>query len=102
MRSSGRKQYICVTCRIIPEAGRFTAICKELGTASCGKTVDEAITNIKEAIEVDLSALEHHGERARFFKQRGIRLSDQPIKSSKPVKADVGEFVSRQNILLHA
>lgn len=66
--------YITVTVRIQREGEHFSAHCVELGTASCGETLDEAFENIKEAVQVHLNALEKLGERPRFFKEHGIRV----------------------------
>lgn len=94
-----RPHYICVTFSIVPEEGKYTAYCEELGTATCGDSIDEAIKNIREAILVDLNTMEHYGERARFFSKRGIRVYNRPIGTTrKPVNPKIGEFVTRQNI----
>jgi predicted RNase H-like HicB family nuclease len=94
-----RKHYICVTYKIMPEEGKFTAICEELGTATCGDSMDEAIKNINEAILVDLNTLENYGERARFFRERGIRMYSRPVGASrKPLSLRMGEYGTRQNI----
>jgi len=68
------QRYISVTVRIQREGDQFSAHCVELGTASCGGSLDEVFENIKEAIEVHLSALERLRERPRFFREHGIRL----------------------------
>ena len=92
-------RYICVTFNIVPEDGQYSAVCPELGTASCGETVDEAVKNIREAVLVDLNTLEHFGERERFFSKRKIRMYSRPIESAgKPLTPKVGEFITRQNI----
>ena len=45
------------------EDGKFTATVPELpGCISSGKTRDEALKNIKEAIEAYVESLEKHGE----------------------------------------
>jgi predicted RNase H-like HicB family nuclease len=69
------RRFIRVTIAITEEkGGGFSAVCNELGTASCGDTLDEVRKNILEAIEVHLNALESCGERNRFFKSKNIKL----------------------------
>lgn len=45
------------------EDGKFTAIVPELpGCLSCGDTRDEALKNVKEAIEAYIESLQKHNE----------------------------------------
>lgn len=76
--------YITVTFIIRPEDGQFAAYCKELGTATCGDTFQEAFDNIIEAVEVDLGSLEELGERPRFFQERKIKLRRYQKRSREP------------------
>lgn len=66
--------YISLTLEIRREDGQFAAYCRELGTATCGDTFEEAHKNIVEAVTLDLNTLEDIGERERVFKERGIRI----------------------------
>lgn len=66
--------FIVLTEIVEKEDDQFVSTCPELGTASCGDTIEEAFANLEEAIEVHLSALEETGERDRFFSERGIKL----------------------------
>jgi predicted RNase H-like HicB family nuclease len=73
--------YISLTLEIRREDGQFAAYCRELGTATCGDTFEEAHKNIVEAVTLDLNTLEDIGERERVFKERGIRIqSDRDDK----------------------
>lgn len=78
--------YIDVTTVVEREGDQFVSVCPELGTASCGDTVQEALDNLKEAIEVHLNGLEEVGERERVFEERGIRVvsvsSDSPLEGN--------------------
>ena len=49
---------ILLTQVVTEEDGQYVSHCPELGTVSCGSTLDEAFANLEEAIEVHLSALE--------------------------------------------
>ena len=68
------EQYILLTLEIKKEDGQYAAYCRELGTATCGDTLDEAQDNIVQAVILDLNTLEDIGERDRFFKERGIKV----------------------------
>jgi len=89
MRKATR--YITVTVEIEEADGQYAARCVELGTASCGDTLEEAFTNIKEAMAVDLNALEEVGEREEFFKERGIKIRERVQREHplmKPVSSE--------------
>ena len=66
--------FIILTEVVEKEGDQFVSTCRELGTASCGDTIEEAFSNLEEAIEVHLSALEETGERERVFTERGIEV----------------------------
>ena len=80
-RSTG---YITLTIAIEEADSQYAAHGIELGTASCGDTFDEAFENIKEAVTVDLNALEEAGERAQFFNEHGIEIK-QHIEEDVPL-----------------
>lgn len=61
-----------LTYVIKAEDRQYSAVCQELDTASCGDTVEEALANLEEAIEVDLATLADFGELDRFLTERGI------------------------------
>ena len=50
-------KYLGFTVVVIPEQGQFASWCPELEIASQGDTVDEAIANIKEALELRIEGL---------------------------------------------
>jgi len=66
--------YIVVTFHVREEDGQFVSLCPELGTASCGDTVDEAFRNISEATIQYLNAIEANGERERIGRDVDICL----------------------------
>ena len=75
-------RYIKLTALVEPEDDGFVTICPELGTASCGDTVKEALDNLREAIEVHLNGLEEVGTTARVFNERGIEVFERPDEPS--------------------
>ena len=84
------KGYIMLTLCVRQEGDRWVGDCVELGTASCGDTVERAFDNVKDACIVHLNALEQLGERERFFKQHGIRIRHaRPRATSKLIEPGV-------------
>ncbi len=84
------QRYIDLTFVISEEDGQYAAYCLELGTASCGDTLDEAVKNINDAVALDLNTLEDTGERARLFRERGIKIKVyRGAKRAVPVKRAV-------------
>ena len=85
--------YIILTLVVEEEEGDglFAAHCSELGTATCGTTIDEAFANLEEAVEVHLNALEEVETRERVFQEMGITIHSllpANYESSVPVKVD--------------
>jgi predicted RNase H-like HicB family nuclease len=68
------------------ESNRWTAECKELGTATFGNSIEDARHKIEEAIGLHLNTLEEVGERERFFKEHKIKLH---TKQPDSIKVDV-------------
>jgi predicted RNase H-like HicB family nuclease len=67
--------YIRVTVFFEQEKdSRWTAECKELGTATFGNTFEEAREFIEVAILMHLNALQKNKQIDRFFKENGIRV----------------------------
>jgi predicted RNase H-like HicB family nuclease len=81
MRSPG---YIAVTLKFQKEGRRWTAFCEELGTAAYGRSIQEALVRIKEAVVLHLNTLEEVGEWERYFRDHGIK-----IYQHKPKQKDI-------------
>ena len=90
--------YIVVTFHVHDEDDQFVSLCPELGTASCGDTVDEAFRNIKEATSQYLNAIEASGERERIFRKRNIPIYPGVPEDRRLVPANDKDFVS-SNVL---
>ena len=65
---------VILTEMVEPDSGKFASYCLELGIASCGDTEQEAYDRIREAIELQLNALEEMGLREQEFEERGIEV----------------------------
>jgi predicted RNase H-like HicB family nuclease len=72
------KGYILLTGYAEDEDGLFASYCPELGTASCGDTLIEALDNLGEAIDVHLQGLADVGELEQTLRARQIRVESQP------------------------
>ena len=70
--------YVVLTGLVEKEGDQFVSYCRELGSSSCGDTVDEALDNLGDAIEVHLNALKETGELERVFRERNIRIDAGP------------------------
>ena len=71
---SVERRTVVLTCVVEKEGTQFVSYCEELGTSSCGDTIEEAFENIEEAIEVHLDALDEVGELGRVFRERAIEV----------------------------
>lgn len=66
--------YIILTVQFRKEGRRWTARCLELGTATFGRSLEEAKSRMEEAILLHLNTLEDVGGRERFFAEHKIRV----------------------------
>ena len=73
--------HVILTGLVDKEEDQFVSYCRELGTASCGDTIDEALENLGEAIEVHLKGLEETGELRSVLRERNIRINEGPPTS---------------------
>ena len=72
------KGYVVLTGTVEPEDGMFVSYCPELGVASCGDTVEEALDNLGDALTVHISALEEIGELERVFHENQLKVITAP------------------------
>lgn len=89
--------YIVLTVVFKFEDDVWAAECKELGTATLGETIQEAESDIQEAILLHLNTLEQTGEQEAFFLEHGIRVySAQPQKMHIDLPFDPNVFVTQK------
>jgi predicted RNase H-like HicB family nuclease len=91
-------QYIEVTFEFTEEDGMYAATCRELGTASCGDTLDEAVRNIRDAVTLHIDSLTELGKLERVLSEQGVHVR-RPDAASTPVPSlavPVGVLVFRQ------
>ena len=62
----------------------FAAYCKELGTTSCGTTLEEATTNIKDAVLLHLDELELMGVKEQRLREGGAKVRTRRVANKAP------------------
>jgi len=77
-------EYIILTFVVEREGEYHVSSCLELGTASFGRDIDEALENLADATEVYLNTLEDLGERRLVLNQKAVR-----VYSYKPAELEV-------------
>ncbi len=80
--------YVVLTGTVEPEDGMYVSYCPELGVASCGDTVEEALDNLGDALSVHLEALEGIGELERVLKEKRLQVITAP-KPTQSVSVSV-------------
>ena len=72
---------VVLTSVVEPEGEMFVSTCIELGTASCGDTIQEHSKTLRR-LSPSLEALEELGETERVFHERGIEILRSPIEET--------------------
>lgn len=89
--------HIVLTLLVHKENGQYVSECSELGTASCGDTIDEAFHNIREATLLYLNSIEEAGERERILRRKGVQIylgpSHEAVTSVRVNTADTVGFL---------
>lgn len=71
------QKHIIVSEQIWKEGGMYTSHCPELDIASCGKTVDEARKNLREALEIFIEETHNMGTLKDLLEEAGYDLSSE-------------------------
>ncbi|WP_245529346.1 type II toxin-antitoxin system HicB family antitoxin [Methanofollis liminatans] len=74
-REAGEMKRSALTAVLREEDGVYVSECPELGVATCGDTPEEALVNLKEAVEVYLENAKEPGLDGRGA---GVRAEDAP------------------------
>ena len=77
--------YVALTGTIEPEDDGFNAYCPELGVATCGDTVEEALDNLGDAIGLQILELADIGRLERDFREKGITVKAGPLPAESVV-----------------
>lgn len=67
-------RYIECTFSVSEEEGGFSSVCSELDIASCGDTLEEAISNLQEAVSLTVDVLREDGVLTRVLREKGVRI----------------------------
>lgn len=90
-------RYIVVTYLVKPEDGQYASFCPELGTASCGATIEEALEGIKDAVSLHIETMRDLGTLDGFLAKRGVEvLTRRPRRKEQPVQAPTDALVMAQ------
>ncbi len=88
------EQGVIILTEVVEEEGDlFVSTCKELGTSSCGDSIEEALSNLEEAIWVHLNALQETGERDRVFREKGIDIRPMSQVATLSWEVPLGKVV---------
>ncbi len=71
------KKRIIVSEHIWKEGGMYTSFCPDLDVASCGRTVDEAKKNLREALEIYVEETSKIGTLNDLLEEAGYDLSSE-------------------------
>jgi len=74
---------VVLTGTVEKEDNHFVSTCVELGVASCGDSVEEALDNLGDALKVHLNALEELGIIDQVFSEKGIEVKRDTSLSVK-------------------
>ena len=74
---------ILVSGEIWKEGNMYTAYCRELDVASCGKTIDEAWKNLKEVLEIFLEETSKKGTLEDLLLEAGFVTREEEIRKEE-------------------
>ncbi len=88
--------YILLTLRAYPEGKQWVSECLELGTTSCGASIEEALENVKDATLLYLQTIDANETRERIFEEKRIRVlsGDPPALAEVRGRARPNEVLS--------
>jgi len=90
---SRKVHYIVVTHMFEKQGDEYFALCKELGTSSSGRTIEEAEQNLIEATSLYLSSAEELGIVDRVLKERKIKVYlHEPEKKEVKLSVKLNSF----------
>lgn len=97
-----RKGYVIFTLEFRQDGKRWLGGCRELGTATYGRTLKQVHDELIELVTLHLNTLDDVGERERFFKEHDIRVyHDAPPAMVQPaVPVDSETFVHAHSMPL--
>lgn len=85
--------YVLLTAEFHRENRKWVGVCKELGTSTFGRTLQEADARLRDAVCLHLNALEDVGEVKQVFEENGILFQVARPKKSTTISIPVREHV---------
>jgi hypothetical protein len=87
----GSPGFAVLTLEFHKEGRLWVGECRELGTATDGRSLDGVEQELVRLVMLHVDGLEELGERERVFKERGIRVySDHPTEVERKVSVSNG------------
>jgi hypothetical protein len=94
--------FVILTLQFRKEGHFWLGECKELGTATDGRSLERVRLELEHLVTLHLLGLEDAGERDRFFAENGIKLYTDGLPSvverSVPVSDDGGSLMEARSI----
>jgi predicted RNase H-like HicB family nuclease len=87
--------YVKLTYKISQSGKLWRGVCVELGTSIQGKSRQDTLKKLREAVKCHLNTLQDVGEIERFFSENGIVLhtSETPTEEIEEVTIEVDQKV---------
>jgi len=76
------------------EEGGYVSTCPELGIASQGESVGEALNNLRDATYTFLNTIEQLGDREEFFRRRNIVVHSTRPRTKMRIDLEPSHAVS--------
>lgn len=98
------KGTVLLTGLVAEEDGQFASYCRELGTASCGDTIEEAFENLWDAVVVNLNALDETGEILNVLREKNIRIEfdESPPMDEPMLRIPLGRIINTYRAVVPA
>ena len=78
------KPYIELSLNDRKEKNQYVSWCPELDVASCGDTVEEATSNLRDAIDLYVETLADEKELINVLQERDIRVVSESEPCARP------------------
>lgn len=88
-------EIITLTFVIEREDDRYVATCRELDVASQGRSIEDAVQHLQDAVALYIEVIEEDGERERVFRERGIQIQNR-LPTNYQVAMPAGVFATIQ------
>lgn len=95
MNRKSRPKILRLTGEVWREGSMYTAYCRELDLASCGRTVEEAWQNLHEVFEIFLEETTKKGTLQELLEEAGLVVRGEAVERPE-------HFIGRLELLLPA